>query len=92
VKNEIITFKVDEALAELIHRVPNKSEFIRQAIMAALDNTCPLCQGTGSLNPDQKRHWDAFAAHHEIEKCTDCNAIHIHCELEAPVHTPAPNA
>jgi hypothetical protein len=84
VKKEMITFKVDESLAELIHRVPNKSEFIRQAIMTALENTCPLCQGTGSLNPDQKRHWDSFATHHEIETCDDCQAVHIHCELESP--------
>lgn len=81
-KNEIITFKVDESLAELIHRLPNKSEFIRQAVMAALENTCPLCQGTGSLNPDQKKHWDEFAGHHQIEQCHDCNAIHIHCIYE----------
>jgi len=82
VKNEIITFKVDGSLAELIHRLPNKSEFIRQAVMTALENTCPLCQGTGSLNPDQKKHWDEFASHHVIEQCGDCNAVHIHCVYE----------
>jgi hypothetical protein len=82
VKNEIITFKVDDSLAQLIHRLPNKSEFIRQAVMAALENTCPLCQGTGSLSLDQKKHWDEFASHHQIEQCHDCNAIHIHCILE----------
>lgn len=81
-KNEIVTFKVDESLAQLISRLPNKSEFIRQAVMAALDNTCPLCQGTGSLSADQKKHWDSFAGHHQIEQCSDCHAIHIHCELE----------
>jgi hypothetical protein len=81
-KNEIVTFKVDGALARLIQRLPNKSEFIRQAVMAALDNSCPLCMGTGSLTPAQKRHWLEFARHHEIEECGDCHAIHIHCDLE----------
>ena len=83
-KNEIITFKVDDSLAQLIHRLPNKSEFIRQAVMTALENTCPLCQGTGSLNPDQKKNWEEFAGHHQIEQCGDCNAIHIHCQYETP--------
>ena len=81
-KSEIITFKVEDSLAELIQRLPNKSEFIRQAILAALANTCPLCQGTGSLSPDQKRHWDQFSSHHVIEQCHDCAAVHIHCVLE----------
>jgi len=81
-KNEIITFKVDDSLAQIIHRLPNKSEFIRQAVMAALENTCPLCQGTGSLSPEQKKHWDEFASHHQIETCDDCHAVHIHCEFE----------
>jgi len=83
-KNEIITFKVDDSLAQLIHRFPNKSEFIRQAVMTALENTCPLCQGTGSLSPDQKKHWTEFAGHHVIETCNDCHAVHIHCEYEHP--------
>ena len=81
-KNEIVSFKVDGSLAEVIQRLPNKSEFIRQAILSALANTCPLCQGTGSLSPEQKRHWEAFASHHVIEQCNDCHAVHIHCQLE----------
>ena len=81
-KTEIITFKVDEDLAREIHRLPNKSEFIRQAVLAAMDNTCPLCQGTGSLTLAQKEHWKSFTAHHEIEQCSDCHAVHIHCVYE----------
>lgn len=81
-KSEIVSFKVDGSLAEVIQRLPNKSEFIRQAILSALANTCPLCQGTGSLTPEQKRHWETFASHHVIEQCNDCQAVHIHCTLE----------
>jgi len=84
-KTEIITFKVDEELAELIQRLPNKSEFIRQAVMAAMNNTCPLCQGTGRLTPAQKTHWNEFTQHHEIEECGDCHAFHIHCVYEDKV-------
>jgi len=81
-KSEVITFKVDEDLAQIIQRMPNKSEFIRQAVLSALDSACPLCQGTGSLTPAQKKHWDLFAAHHQLEECDDCHAVHLHCVYE----------
>lgn len=83
-KSEIVSFKVETELAELIQRLPNKSEFIRQAVLNALDNSCPLCQGTGSLTPAQKKHWSEFTAHHQVEECADCHALHIHCTHEHP--------
>jgi hypothetical protein len=78
-KQEIITFKVDEKLAEALRGVPNRSAFIRTALLAALDSACPLCRGTGVLTPDQKRHWDAFAADHEVRECDNCHAFHLVC-------------
>jgi hypothetical protein len=78
-KSDLITFKVDPALAELIDRLPNRSEFIRKAVLAALTNTCPLCQGAGVLSPEQRRHWTEFTESHEVERCDDCNAVHLRC-------------
>lgn len=78
-KQEIITFKVDEVLWEAMRRIPNRSEFIRSAILTALDSTCPLCQGSGSLTPDQRRHWDCFARSHSLTECEDCHAVHLVC-------------
>ena len=78
-KREIITFKVDEELAEAMRGIPNRSEFIRSAILVALDNRCPLCLGTGMLSPQQKRHWNLFARSHAVEECGDCHAFHIVC-------------
>ncbi|MBN2474535.1 MAG: hypothetical protein JXB62_07995 [Pirellulales bacterium] len=78
-KQETITFKVDEALWDAIRRVPNRSEFIRAAILSALEGICPLCNGVGSLTPDQRRHWDAFAKSHAVAQCADCDAIHLVC-------------
>jgi hypothetical protein len=78
-KQEIITFKVDEPLWEAMRGIPNRSEFIRSAILRALDNACPLCKGTGSLTPDQRRHWEAFAETHHVEECSDCHAVHLVC-------------
>ena len=81
-KHEIITFKVEASLAQAIRLLPNRSAFIRGAVLTALDNACPLCQGTGILTPEQKRHWGAFAAHHHIRQCTKCDAVYLECEAE----------
>jgi len=85
---DIITFKVDESLAQAMKGVPNRSEFIRQAILAALESSCPLCGGTGVLTPNQKRHWDAFVAHHELSRCGKCNEIRITCMLDGETDQP----
>ena len=82
-KSDLITFKVEPSLAELINRMPNKSEFIRQSILSALQNTCPLCQGTGSLSPDARKHWDEFSEYHALKRCGKCHALHLHCNVKA---------
>ena len=82
-KQEIITFKVDESLSEAIRRIPNRSEFIRSAIQTALEGVCPLCNGSGTLSPDQRRHWDSFAKKHAVEQCGDCQAVHLVCIVDA---------
>jgi hypothetical protein len=79
-KQEVVTFKVDETLMEIIKDIPNRSEFIRHAILQALDNVCPLCQGSGIFSPSQKKHWDEFLQHHHVERCDECNEIFISCE------------
>ncbi len=79
-KDALITFKVERSLAELIKRMPNRSEFIRRSLLASLANTCPLCQGTGVLNPHQREHWDRFAESHSVRRCGKCHAVHLLCE------------
>jgi len=78
-KQETITFKVDEALARAMQGIPNRSEFIRKALLGALDNVCPLCRGTGLLSCDQQRHWARFSRSHELEQCDTCRAWHLVC-------------
>jgi metal-responsive CopG/Arc/MetJ family transcriptional regulator len=78
-KDEIITFKVDKQLAQAMKGIPNRSEFIRSAILAALDSSCPLCKGTGILTPKQREHWQTFARDHTIQECQNCHAYHIVC-------------
>jgi hypothetical protein len=78
-KQEIVTFKVDSSLLDVLRELPNRSEFIRRAILNALDNVCPLCQGSGVLSPNQKKHWDKFSADHALAECNDCHEIHLVC-------------
>ena len=80
-KSDLITFKVEPSLAELINRMSNKSEFIRHAILEALAGTCPLCQGTGVLTPEQQGHWKRFTEHHRVETCEECRAVYLQCDV-----------
>ena len=78
-KQEIVTFKVDSSLLDLLRDLPNRSEFIRHAILNALEYVCPLCQGSGVLSPCQKKHWNSFSADHQLAECDDCHEIHLVC-------------
>ncbi|HBG16538.1 MAG TPA: hypothetical protein DDW93_07125 [Firmicutes bacterium] len=81
-KQEVITFKVDEMLGKAMEGIPNRSEFIRSAILVALKSTCPLCRGTGILTPEQQKHWQIFAQSHTVKKCDDCHSFHLVCTAE----------
>lgn len=78
-KSEVISFKADAALLRAMQGVSNRSEFIRSAILAALDSTCPLCSGTGTLSPNQMRHWNDLASDHSVEECADCREVRLVC-------------
>jgi len=78
-KQGIITFKVDDALYSIIREMPNRSEFIRGAILSALGNVCPLCNGTGILSANQKQHWDEFCRDHAVMTCDECSERHLVC-------------
>lgn len=79
-KEQVITLKVDRPLLEAMRGIPNRSRFIRDAILAALDGVCPLCMGTGMLSPRQREHWRAFAETHAVRKCPHCHELHLTCQ------------
>ena len=81
-KEEVITFKADERLAEALAGIHNRSAFIRDAILAALGNSCPVCRGTGILTVAQQDHWNEFTEHHHVEQCETCNEAHLVCDHE----------
>ncbi len=86
-KQEIITFKVPESLRDAMKGIPNRSEFIRHAVLAALDSICPLCRGAGVLLPHQKIHWEQFARNHKLEECEACHAVHLVCSRDSRMLT-----
>lgn len=79
-KERTITFKADDDLYNLLDSIPNKSEFIRNSIYMAMNNICPLCNGTGILNSCQQKHWDAFEKHHHLTRCSECNSVFLSCD------------
>ena len=83
-KTEVVSFKADPALLGAMRGIANRSEFIRSAILAALDSTCPLCSGTGILTPSQMRHWDEFAEDHSLRECESCREVHLVCSNASP--------
>jgi hypothetical protein len=89
-KQSIVTFKAEQSLTEALRGVPNRSAFIRSAILAALESACPLCGGTGILTREQKKHWDAFAVDHALRECTTCHEYHLVCGKKGghSAHTP----
>ncbi len=81
-KEEVISFKVDEAMMEILRNIPNRSEFIRKAIVDALGVVCPLCCGSGVLTPSQYDHWKDFSVHHSLNHCEDCREMYLVCSKE----------
>ena len=88
---EVVTFKADKALLDALKGVSNRSQFIRDAILAALESICPLCSGTGILTPTQRRHWDAFAEGHAMRECEECHEMYLVCakDRSKPPRSPA---
>ena len=78
-KSEIVTFKVDENLLEAMSSVGIRSAFIRTALLSALENRGPLCQGAGVLSPSQMRHWRDFEGDHSLEECEHCRELRLVC-------------
>ncbi len=72
-KPGMVSFKADQELLSLLSGIENRSEFIRAALLAALNNACPLCNGSGLIQPRQRHVWEEFAASHPVAECGRCH-------------------
>src|SRR5881227_3372588 len=71
-KSQIVAFKVEDDLAEFLDKLPNKSEFIRRAILAQFGMTCPLCTGSGVVPTGIHTHYRPIIAAHNTRPCEKC--------------------
>jgi hypothetical protein len=44
-----VTFRIDPSLAEALRQISNQTAFVETALLAALGETCPLCDGRGKV-------------------------------------------
>lgn len=71
-KSQIVAFKVEEELAKFLDKLPNKSDFIRKAILAQFAMNCPLCRGTGVVERGVHDHFDPIIASNRTRPCEKC--------------------
>src|SRR5580700_307142 len=75
-KSQIVAFKVEDDLATFLDNLPNKSEFIRKAILAQFGMNCPLCLGSGVVSRGIHEHYKPVIAEHNSRPCEKCkNAV-----------------
>jgi hypothetical protein len=55
----LVRVRLDEEVVALLDLLPNKSEYIRRAILANAERTCPLCGGRRVVAPGVGEHFAA---------------------------------
>ena len=73
-KKNIVAFKVEDELAEFLNNLPNKSDFIRKAILAQFGMTCPLCIGSGVVPRGLHEHFKPIIETNSNKPCENCRA------------------
>jgi len=68
----VVSFRVDAHLAEMLARLPDKSSFIREAVLKRFYDVCPLCQGRGVLPGLVAGWWTRRVAETNPRKCRCC--------------------
>ncbi len=83
-KSNIVAFKVEDELAVFLNNLPNKSEFIRKAILAQFGMTCPLCTGSGVVPRGVHEHYGPVIKAQNKRPCEKCkSAVEIPLTVEA---------
>jgi hypothetical protein len=79
-KDKVVAFKVEQELADLLEKLPNKSAFIRKAIQAQLGRECPLCHGKGVVPRGVHDHYEPLLQKFNHRACDSCGS-----ELNLPL-------
>jgi hypothetical protein len=76
-----VAFKVEQELADLLDKLPNKSAFIRKAIAAQLGVACPLCHGKGVVPRGVHDHYAPLLTRLSSRDCEGCgHALNVPLE------------
>jgi hypothetical protein len=67
-----VAVKIEAELARFLDQLPNKSEFIRQAILAQFGTACPLCVGSGQVPSAIGVHYAPVLGRHRERSCAKC--------------------
>jgi hypothetical protein len=90
-KTTTVAFKAEEELARLLDQLPNKSAFIRKAILDQLGQACPLCLGRGVVSGDTPQQFAALLQSAARRPCDGCGGepslLHDPGELSAEDRT-----
>ncbi|HEY3322607.1 MAG TPA: hypothetical protein VGP72_19275 [Planctomycetota bacterium] len=70
--HKVVTFKVESEVAEFLDAMPNKSEFIRKALLSALLEPCPVCNGKGSVPRSLRRDLETIFSKQQLVPCSYC--------------------
>jgi hypothetical protein len=73
-KKVVVAFKVEQELADLLDKLPNKSAFIRKAIAAQLGSACPLCHGKGVVPRGVFDHFSPLLEQFGSRSCEGCGS------------------
>ncbi|UCD28246.1 MAG: hypothetical protein JSV03_14330 [Planctomycetota bacterium] len=72
-KQTVVSFRVDQHLADILNNLPDKSTFIREAIMRRFYTVCPFCNGHGVM-PQLIADWlQTRVPEYESVECTCCH-------------------
>jgi hypothetical protein len=74
-KSRIVAVKIEDELADFLDRLPNKSDFIRKAILAQFGTACPLCTGSGQVPAAVGDHYAPVLRRHRERPCLKCGKV-----------------
>jgi hypothetical protein len=78
-KQTVVSFRVDQHLAEILNQLPDKSAFIREAILRRFHTSCPFCQARGVL-PQVIADW--LTSQIPAFKTVECTCCHYQYPLD----------
>ena len=76
-KSRTVAVKVEDELADFLDRLPNKSDFIRRAILAQFGTACPLCAGSGQVPAAIGEHYGPVLRQHRERACLKCGTVEV---------------